>query len=227
MARTFGSLKRVVFRAQTTSRVKDLRGFLKGHVVPDRANARAQKFIARLTADDIKADVDDTYQALRESFAFRRKQLESSVDDDGSGFIHTPLFDYVVHAMLDPDEPSLVIWRREVAKLTDPNIVRSPRFLAVFGTIFHTLVFDFAEPMDLTELVDHLEEQEVPGVTIRFTSDVSSCDISMKGFRGGIHITPTSLTIEGRNAPTASSLFDQFLDFLERFPRATELPALK
>ncbi len=195
--------------------------------MPDRATPSAQKFIARLAVEEIKSDINETYQALRESFAFRRKQLESSTDDDGCGFIRTPHFDYSVRLLLDPSDPAQVIWRREVTGLADVSVVRRSEFLAVFGTIFQVLVFEFVDPVDMIELVDRLEEEEVPGVTIRCTSDVSSCEISMTGFRGAIHIMPACLTVEGRNSPSASSLLDQFLDFLQRFPRAKELPALQ
>ena len=41
-------LKRIAFRVETSGRVKDLRGFTKGHSVPDYDAAVADKFVARI-----------------------------------------------------------------------------------------------------------------------------------------------------------------------------------
>jgi hypothetical protein len=210
-------LKRMAYRVETAGRVRDLRGFGKGHSIPDRATATARKFIARIAAEDIKADIDETYQALRESFGFKRRQLESSIGD-GSGVIRTPNFEYSIHLLLEPNNPGAVVWRREVGQFRDPATIRSPQFLSAFGTMFNTLVFEFGGPVRIEELVDRIEEGAPGRVQVHCASDASMCEITVAGFAGAIRINRTSLCIDGRAAPTAS-LLNQFFDFLDRHRR--------
>jgi hypothetical protein len=220
----FSQLKRVAFRVETTGRVKDLRGFGKGNSVPDQDTNYARKFVARLAADEIKTDLDETYQALRDSFGFKRRELESSTDE-GAGVIHTPRFDYAVTAQLDPADPSQVVWRREITALGDPAVVRAPEFQRAFGTIFNALVFEFAAPLSVEEFVDRIEEDDRPGVKVRVASDASSCEITLAGFVGAIRVTRAELTIEGPKSLSAASLLDQFFEFVQRFNRMPQLPS--
>jgi hypothetical protein len=224
----FKELKRIAFRVETSGRVKELRGFIKGHSVPDHDSATARKFVARIAEADIKSDLDETYQAIRDGFGFKRRQLESSVED-GIGVIHTPRFDYSASVHLDPEKSTSVIWRREVSAFRDPAMVRAPEFLAAFGNLFNVLVFEFARPISLEEFIDRIEDESEhrPGVKVRCSSDASTCEITLAGFRGAIRIDRTHLAIEGRQSPTAASLLDQFLAFLERFTRAKNLPAIR
>jgi hypothetical protein len=222
----FSQLKRVAFRVERSGRVRDLRGFSKGHAVPERADNFSNRFIARLAADEIKADLDETFQTLRESFGFKRRELESSIDE-GTGVIRTPAFEYSVGIRLDAADPSLAIWRREVSALSDPAMVRSPEFQRAFGTLFNSLVFEFASPLAVDEFVDRIEEDDRAGIKVRCASDATSCEITVAAFLGAIRVTQSSLTIEGRNSLSAASLLDQFFEFIRRFARAAQLPSGK
>src|SRR5688500_12874262 len=94
-------VKRVTLRASTASLVRNLRAFAKGHEVPTRANSHAKKFVARLAAEEIQADIDAVFQAVRDAFGFKRKELEAS-SEGASGYLRTPRFEYRVHVELDP-----------------------------------------------------------------------------------------------------------------------------
>lgn len=212
-------LKRIAFRVEKSGRVKDLRGFVKGYSIPDHDSDYARKMIARLATEDIKIDIDETYKAIREGFAFKRKELESSTDA-GMGVIHTPRFDYSISLELDPENTSTVTWRREIGSFPDPATVRSPEFEKAFGKLFNVLVFEFVSPINVEDLVDQIEDDERPGVKVSCASDASTCEITLTGFLGSIQIDRTTLKIEGRSSPTAASLLDQFFEFLKRFPRA-------
>lgn len=213
-------LKRIAFRVETSGRVKDLRGFTKGHSVPDYDAAVADKFVARIAAEDLKADIDSTYAAIRESFDFKRKDVEASFAD-GAGVIHTPKFDYSISVRMDREDSIRVLWRREIGTLSDPSIVKSPEFQQSFGTLFDTLVFEFLSPVDVATLVDEIEDAEVEGIKVRCSSDASTCEIAIANFRGAICVDERSLRIEGRSTPTASLLLDQFQLFVERFAKGT------
>src|SRR5205814_1710243 len=84
----------------------------------DRANDWATRYVNRAAGPDIKADLDNTFDAVREQFGYKRKDLDVSAERDGVGFIRTPDFEYTVTVNVNPDEPSEVVWRREVGRLT-------------------------------------------------------------------------------------------------------------
>src|SRR5262249_30034122 len=85
-------LRRIVCRGEPRDRIRNLAGFQKNFKLPDAATPSAQKWIYRLAADDLRREVEDTYNALREHLGFKRKDLESTVGTDGLGFIRTPNF---------------------------------------------------------------------------------------------------------------------------------------
>jgi len=219
-------LKRVAFRAETTQRFKSLNGFQKGNKVPDQVSPYHEKFLAKIATDDIRSDIEEIYAALRENMSFKRKDLEASTETDGSGFIRTPLFDYNVQVRLDANDPSMVIWRREVCNLHDPMAVQSAPFQAVFGNTFDRLVFEFATPLDVGQLVDHIEESSPVGVKVRLTSDEQNCVITLDGFAGSILIDRQTLQIEGRSSQTSATLIQQFFEFQRRFSMNLDLKQL-
>src|SRR5262249_10723514 len=73
-------LKRGALRAETAGKVRSLAGFRKHHRLPDRINASSQKFVADLAAEDVKADVDSVYAAVREEMGYKRRDVEGSAD---------------------------------------------------------------------------------------------------------------------------------------------------
>ncbi|VTS01199.1 hypothetical protein [Tuwongella immobilis] len=210
-------IQRIRFRAESTGRVKALSGFLKTHRVPDTVNAAAEQFIGRIARTDVQADLDDVYQTLRDQFSFARKDLESRAENDGTGYIRTPRFDYFVSVGIDPDDPTLVRWRREIGRMTNLEVMRGPDFQSVFGNLFDQLIFDFAQPLDLIAIVDRIEEAKPKGVKVRLAGDARSCTITITGFSGLIHLEANELRIEGRSTNGPASLLEQFLDFQRRF----------
>jgi hypothetical protein len=218
-------LKRVVFRADSSGRVKDLAGYRKSHTLPERANDWARKFVNRIAADDIKADLDNTFDTVRETFGYKRKDLDVSAERDGVGFIRTPDFEYTVTVSVDPDEPTDVIWRREVGRLSGPELVRSQGFRDVFGAVFNKLVFEFAGPVDVAAFVDRIEDAPPDGAKVTVASDSGAAVVALAGFAGRVSVTREAVTIEG---PTGnpSSLLEQFLVFVRKFGTLDEPKAL-
>ena len=219
-------LKRIVFRGESRDRVKNLTGFQKNFKVPEAATPSAQKWTYRMAADDLRAAVEETYNALREHLGFKRKDLESTVGSDGLGFIRTPSFDFTVSVSLDPDDPTSVVWRREVSQVSDPDVLRADGFRRVFGNALDTLQFDFEQPIDVEELVDRIEDDPPPGVKVRVASDASSCDVTVQGFAGRIHVERATLRVEGPPGLSPDSLVEQFFAFQRQFGGRKGLPAL-
>jgi len=209
-------MRRVVFRSETTGRIKDLAGFRKSHSLPERANDWARKFVNRIAQPDIKADVDEKFEMIREEFGYKRKEIDVSAERDGLGFIRTPDFEYSVTVAVDPESPTDVIWRRDVSRLADPGFVRREAFANVFGSSFDKLVFEFAAPAPIAQFVDRIEEEPREGVKVTVASGLDSAEVKLAGFAGRIRVTRDAVTIEGRGGPTVG-LLDQFLTFLRKF----------
>ncbi len=100
-----GRMKRVVFRAESVGRVKDLAGYRKTHTLPDRANDWARKYVNRVATGDIKADLDNVFDMVREQFGYKRKDLDVSAERDGLGFIRTPDFEYTISLSVNSGRP--------------------------------------------------------------------------------------------------------------------------
>src|SRR5206468_390529 len=99
-----GRMKRVVFRAESNSKLKDLTGYRKSHNMPDRVNDWARKYVNRAAVADIKADLDNTFDMVREQFGYKRKDLDVSAERDGMAYIRTPDFEYTVTVEVNPDD---------------------------------------------------------------------------------------------------------------------------
>jgi hypothetical protein len=209
-------MSRVVFRCESAGKVKDLAGYRKSHGIPERANEWARKFVNRIGQPDLKADLDAMFDRIRESFHYKRKDVEAAAERDGFGVIRTPDFEYTVSVEVNPEDPSAVIWRREVGRLADPDFVRSEGFNAVFGPSFDKLAFEFAEPVDVAAFVDRIEDKPPEGVTVQVASGADAAEVKLAGHTGRIAVTRESVVIEGRTGSRAG-LLDQFLAFLQTF----------
>lgn len=209
-------LRRVVFRAETVGRLKDLSGFRKNHTVPACANDQARKFAQRIGFSDLKADLDQMYERIREQFGYKRKEMEAICEATGYGTIRTPDFEYTVLLELDQSNPAQVIWRREVGQLSSVELVRQRGFHQVFGTVLDRLVLEFREPLDVAAYVDRWEMEAPPGTKVRVNSEATQAEITLSGLAGRIWVTADSVTIFGRPGdPT--TLLEQFLAFLGKY----------
>lgn len=220
-------LKRIVFRGEKRDKWKNLAGYQKNFELPTSASPASQKWTHRLATENLKAIVEETYHALREQLGFKRKDLESTVETDGLAIIRTPAFDFTVSVSLDSEDLSSVIWRREVSQISNADVLRSDGFRKVFGAVLSTLDFEFDKPIDVEALVDRIEDDPPPGVSVRVASDASSCDVTVHGFAGQIHVERSRLRIEGRPGATPDSLVEQFFEFQNQFGGKKGLPRLR
>ncbi len=205
--------RRVVFRSETTTKIKELANFRKTFSLPDTASPANRKFVARIAADELRADLEDLYERARELGGLKRKDLELTAGQDGAGALRTPDFEYTISLDLDTEEPSRLIWRREVGQFTDPAFVRDGRFAALFGPAFDRLVFHLSQPIDVEAFLDRLESEPAEGLQVAATSDGRSCEVTLAGMPGTILVQRNTVTVRGRDANRAG-LLDLFLAFL-------------
>jgi hypothetical protein len=210
---TEGRLKRMSFRSVSSGRVKDLQGFRKSYKLPESAGPSNRKFIAKCATDDIRDDVDQVLEAVREQFKAKRKDLETIVQHDGHGYLRAEQFEYQVRVELDAIDPTRVNWHREVGQFENLTVLRSPAFEAVFGNIFDELHFEFESPMDMERFIDRIEESQPPGLQLHLTGGGSIVEIKMAGLSGSVTVEAQHLRVRGRTGQM-TGLLDQFLHFL-------------
>lgn len=216
-------LQRVVFRSEIAGRIKDLSGFRKNYTVPERASESARKFVQRIGHADLKTDLDQMYERIREQFGYKRKEMEATCETTGYGTIRTPDFEYTVLLELDESNPAQVIWRREVGQLSSVELVRQSAFRQVFGAVLDRLVFEFREPLDVAAYVDRWEMEAPPGTKVRVNSEATQAEITLSGLAGRICVTADSVTIFGRPGDP-STLLEQFLAFLGKYLESSKPP---
>jgi hypothetical protein len=215
----YQQLKRGSLHTETTAKVKSLSGFHRFHHVPERVTPWARQFVAEAAAEDVKADVDAVYSAIRERLGYKRRDVEAGVEP-GCGFVRTPDFDYQVGVTLADEDPTTVIWRREVVHIRTPEVVLGEGFQSIFGGSFDTLLFQFAGPFDVRAWVDRVEDEAPEGVQLRCASDCSLCEISAAGFPGTIRLRPDRVEIQGRRSLRSADLAEALLRFQDLFAGA-------
>jgi hypothetical protein len=220
----YQQLKRGSLHTETAAKVKSLSGFRKFHHVPEHVSPWARQFVAEVAADDVKADVDAVYAAVREQLGYKRRDVEAGVEP-GCGFVRTPDFDYQVSVTLDEEDPTTALWRREVVHIRTPEVVLGEGFQSVFGGSFDTLLFAFAGPFDVQAWVDRVEDEEPEGVKLRCAADGSLCEISAAGFPGTIRLRPDRVEIVGQRSLRSADLAEALSRFQDLFA-GTEMKGL-
>jgi hypothetical protein len=220
-------LECVTLWGETRVRVKDLAGFQKTHSVPDRVRPATVRFVAAAARDDLQADLDAAFAAVREHLGYRRKDVTLTPPTDGAGTLRTPDFDYLVTVSLDNGAPADAIIRHEVTHLRSADVLRRPQFQKAFGAAFHVLSFEYAAPLDIAGLVDRLEAEPPMGIRVRCAADTAWCELDLNGFPGTVRVERNRLEIVGHRVGGATTLwaaFEAFQRLFNRPPAARSLP---
>ncbi len=205
--------------------VRKLSGFRKGHHVPDRVTDATESFVATISEKDISDDLDEVHDALRGAFEFKRKDLQVEVAR-GGGSIITPYFDYEVTVSLDPDDPSGVVWRREVHNIREPDKVQSDEFDDVFRGLFDTLEFSSGRALKIEEIVDQIEALDNDEISVTYDKNLEWCTISVDGIDATIRVTKRSISIVRSAVSTPKLLIQSFFDVQKKLIDTHQLKQL-
>ena len=193
--------------------VRSLSGFKKNqHKVPDSVSDRSEMFVASISADEIKDDLEEKFLKLRKAFGFKRAELSVAHEGEGAGTIVTPLFNYSISIALDPDDSSSVIWRRAVDAIKAPEEVFSDSFAEVFGAEFDTIEFSIPNACDLEEFIDQVEALEDDSINVSYDMDVTSCFLTVENVEGKIELTSQTLSIVKANPMQPRLIFESFFE---------------
>lgn len=219
-------LARIAFRGESRSKVKDLAGYRKSFTMPEHSSVASNKFIARLARDEIDRDLRDAFDRVIRDYGCKRKDLSIQIDRDGIGTLRTPDLEYIVTPSLDPNDPAIILWQREIGQFSSLATVRTPAFDSAFGKFVDRLVFTFDAPLDVAAWIDRLEEDPVKGVTLQPAPDGRSCELRLTGMTGSILVEPDHITVRGRPGST-NDLLISLLSFFETTYPSGNITALK
>ena len=198
-------LDAVVLSAIKSQPVKHLSGFKKSHRIPDSKNSNADAFIAGITEPTLQSDLEATFLTLKSAYQFKRLEIEKRGPADGAGVIATPFFEYSVSVELDSDDPTQVLWNRTISKISDPSQIFCDAFDRVFAGVFDTIEISTGEPIDVTAVIDRIEQFDGRDFTATYDSDCTVCFVRVSGITTMIRITPSGVFISDQrvDSPTA------------------------
>jgi hypothetical protein len=131
------------FHGESSQAIKNLSGFRSHHKVPRDVNQWTSDFAKRIAEGDVSDDVEEVFDNLRTNFGFKSRDMEVE-KEKGSGIIICPAFDYRVEVELNPENPSEVVWVKEVTNIKDPRAVLSDSFDSTFPDYFDSIEFVFS-----------------------------------------------------------------------------------
>ncbi len=194
--------------------IRGLPGFKKNHRVPDTIDDRAEKYIADLTEEEVKADLSLIFQRLRKEFSLRRTDLKVS-QEYGTAAIVTPYFQYALVVCLNPECPAEVIWQRQVTDIRDQTQVLSPAFERVFPNMFDTVEYFPQTVLNIDDLIDRIEALEDDRIVLNYDIDATECTLEIDGVDGLVEVTAGSISLTQSSDVSPQDLLQSFLDLQE------------
>ena len=180
-SRDFDLSNRLIFSGSIDLKLKELSGWHASHRIPDAVNSSAELFIADICTADLEKDIDDTYQAIREHFLFKRRNLASSVSEDGTAAIDTPYFSYSVVAILNPKDPSELKWTRRINRIRNIDDLKDPAFAKVFDGKFDRVEIEFPQEVKVSDFIDLAEDAQIPGLSLDYDREFRYCNLRVSG----------------------------------------------
>jgi hypothetical protein len=107
---------------------------------------------------------------------------------------------------------SAILWHREVTHIQEPDQLLSDEFADVFGDTFDTIEFSLDGILNLSDLVDRIEELDDDRLSIDYDHDITTCTLSIEGLSGEIRVTTNSFEIVKDNPQRPNLLLQSLFD---------------
>ncbi|MEY3458204.1 MAG: hypothetical protein RL215_1361 [Planctomycetota bacterium] len=211
LAHSDNLLPRLAFVQLRRTRVRDLRGFRRGHQAPTEFSDHAAAFVARIAADDLSAELDERFTDFRRLLKCRRTELQTNDPEAGTAAINAPGFEFRITASLAQDDPSEVLWRRQLSGFTERNRVCSPELAQLFPNTFDTLEFLPLQPPDPVAVIDRIEEQSPPDVVLNYDRHATWCSLTLPRQKVEFHITAELVSLRLQQPATPETLLSLFI----------------
>jgi Caspase domain len=188
----YDQLKSALLRERSNMQIKSLSGFRKWHHVPDNISDSTKSFVESIAQQEIEERADLIYNAIKKYLAYKRKDMTYE-----AGRILTPDFEYSVSCTQDDDDPEVAVLLEELVNIK-PQIIQNEDFNKVFKGAFSELVFEFTKKLNITKLIDNIEDSDRKDIELDYPKDLSWCELTFDG-------SPISLRLDGRELSVTSA----------------------
>ena len=198
--RDHGLLASIMLVRQQPSRIRDLKGFRKGHQIPADVSEHTQSFVGRIAEEDLRQDLDARFEEFRRQLKFRRVEISVTDPLSGVGQISTPWFDYQVSVIHDANDATGVIWRRQLSEFTT----------------FDTVELSPPAAIDIAALIDHVEDEADERISLDYDRQATWCTVTIRGIAGQMKFTSERVALVIHQAQPPGKLLDSFFQVRTR-----------
>jgi len=185
------ALDRITLLSETTGQISRLGGFKKGvHSVPSAITGKTQQFVRSIANDTITEEISAVRKTVKEAFGYKSSELAIHDETSGLRALDTPDFFYGVEVFQHDQDANKFI-RVESLSFRRPEASSTPVVDGTFGVSFRTVEWRYHEDVDVSVIVDKLEDlglevdDSTPNVCV-VTMDEPQCCLVVKP--GGLHV---------------------------------------
>jgi len=207
--------------------VKALGGFRKGHhQVPDAVNSATTAFFAKICADELAAEAEQLFQAVRTGLGYKRKDLSLTVASPVASLAAKDFAVEIVYALEERD-PARYATATTLHGLRNPPLARTEMFSRIFAGKFSEISFALRKGARVEAVIDAIEALDAEhGLTADYPSDCRDCVIGVTGVEAQVRVTGGSLEIVFPRAGAPAELIEAFATVREAFAVSRVLAGL-
>ncbi len=217
-----GMIGSLMLVRQQPGRIRDLKGFRKGHQIPTEVSEHTQSFVGRIAEEDLRQDLDERFEEFRRQLKFKRVDISVTDPTCGAGQISTPWFDYQVSVIHDANDATAVIWRRQLSEFRQIDKLDSPELAAVFGTTFDTVELSPPAAIDIAALIDHIEDEADERISLEYDRQTTWCAVTIRGISGQMKFTSDRIGLVIHQAQAPGKLLESFFKVRSRITEIQE-----
>ena len=217
----------IAFIQRSGGAVKSLCGFKKSHhTIPDTANGVTNAFLGKICADELGADAEALFQAVRTGLGYKRKDIALSVASPAAVLTAKDFVVEFIYA-LEETEPSRYAVTTTLRALRNLELARTEEFAEIFAGRFTEISFALKKGARVEAVVDAIESDgEETGLAVTYPSDCRECEISVEGVAAIVRCTAASLEIIFPRGGSPRDLIEGFAAVREAFAISKVLSGL-
>ncbi|MFT3868400.1 MAG: hypothetical protein QM715_07870 [Nibricoccus sp.] len=206
--------------------MKLLGGFKKSHhTVPDAVNAATSGFLAKLCADELAEEAEKFFQAARETFGYKRKELTLDVTSPNA-VLSAKDFTFELTYALDEADPASYVTTRALHGLRSTDFAATTECDTLFAGQFSELSFVLTKGATVESVIDAVEGlDDASKLAVNYPSDCSRCILSVPGVSAEVRFEAGELAMVFPRSGAPRELLKAFVAVREAFA-LTKQPVL-
>ena len=155
----------------------------------------AQNFVRKSGHSDVKKAADSLYTDIRRLFGYKRREFEYFCED-GYACIKTPDFDLLVRIDQCTEEVKNYSLSTEIVALHNDGILNDKRFHDCFTHQCELLIVELAQPIQIEDKIDALEDIKEFSDTLTYRPDCKSFELRLPKLDLIIKVFETRVTFQ-------------------------------